>query len=86
MVKKVKYLIFILFITVFLFITIKFYFSDNNEKRYYLSLNNINNKLNNYVKKLPILENDTYNIIEYIEQDSLKKKKYNFWKLLDQND
>ena len=86
MVKKVKYLIFILFITVFLFITIKFYFSDNNEKRYYLSLNNINNKLNNYVKKLPILENDTYNIIEYIEQDSLKKKKYNFWKLLDPNE
>ena len=86
MVKKVKYFIFILFITVFLFITIKFYFSDNNEKRYYLSLNNINNKLNNYVKKLPILENDTYNIIEYIEQDSLKKKKYNFWKLLDPNE
>ena len=86
MVKKVKYFIFILFITVFLFITIKFYFSDNNEKRYYLSLNNINNKLNNYVKKLPILENDTYNIIEYIEQDSLKKKKYNFWKLLDFNE
>ena len=39
-----------------------------------------------YAKKLPILESDTKNIIEYIEQKNLKKKKYNFWKLLETNE
>ena len=35
------------------------------------------------LKKLPILENDTKNIIEYVEQSNKKKKKFNFWKLLE---
>ena len=33
------------------------------------------------------LEDDTKNIIEYIEQsNNKKKKKFNFWKLLDSNE
>ena len=33
---------------------------------------------------LPILENDTENIIEYVNQtNKKKKKKFNFWKLLE---
>ena len=69
-----------------MFFTIRYYFSDNNEKRNYRSLNQINQKLNNYAKKLPILENDTQNIIQYVEQNNTKKKKYKFWKLLEPND
>ena len=40
------------------------------------------------LKKLPVLEDDTKNIIEYVEQPSnnKKKKKFNFWKLLDSNE
>jgi|TARA_B100000123_G_scaffold158290_1_gene117088 hypothetical protein len=86
MIKEIKYLIFIIIISSFLFFTIRYYFSDNNEKRNYRSLNQINQKLNNYAKKLPILENDTQNIIQYVEQNNTKKKKYKFWKLLEPND
>jgi hypothetical protein len=86
MIKEIKYLIFIIIISLFLFFTIRYYFSDNNEKRNYRSLNQINQKLNNYAKKLPILENDTQNIIQYVEQNNTKKKKYKFWKLLEPND
>ena len=86
MIKEIKYLVFIIIISLFLFFTIRYYFSDNNEKRNYRSLNQINQKLNNYAKKLPILENDTQNIIQYVEQNNTKKKKYNFWKLLEPND
>lgn len=86
MIKEIKYLVFIIIISLFLFFTIRYYFSDNNEKRNYRSLNQINQKLNNYSKKLPILENDTQNIIQYVEQNNTKKKKYKFWKLLEPND
>jgi len=74
MIKEIKYLVFIIIISLFLFFTIRYYFSDNNEKRNYRSLNQINQKLNNYAKKLPILENDTQNIIQYVEQNNTKKK------------
>ena len=86
MIKEIKYLVFTIIISLFLFFTIRYYFSDNNEKRNYRSLNQINQKLNNYAKKLPILENDTQNIIQYVEQNNTKKKKYKFWKLLEPND
>ena len=47
----------------------------------------INEKVNNYADKLPILDNDTQDIIEYLKQsDSKKKKKFNFWKLLELNE
>ena len=84
MFKEIKYLIFILIICLFIFFISKYYFSDTNKKNSYRSLNNINEKINTYAEKLPILEDDTKNIIEYIEQsNNKKKKKFNFWKLLD---
>ena len=86
MIKEIKYLVFIVLISLFLFFTIRYYFSDENKKKSYRSLNNIDTKINNYVKNLPILKSDTKNIIEYIEQKNLKKKKYNFWKLLESNE
>ncbi len=87
MFKEIKYLIFILIICLFIFFISKYYFSDTNKKNSYRSLNNINEKINIYAEKLPILEDDTKNIIEYIEQsNNKKKKKFNFWKLLETNE
>ncbi len=87
MVKEIKYLIFIFIIGIFLFLTGKYYFSDSNKKNSYRSISSIDEKLNNYADKLPILENDTKNIIEYVEKSNeKKKKKFNFWKLLDSNE
>ena len=84
MFKEIKYLIFIFVISFFIFFTLKYYFSDTNKKKSYRSFNSIDEKLKIYSEKLPILEDDTKNIIEYIEKsNSKKKKKYNFWKLLE---
>ena len=87
MLKEIKYLIFISVICLFLFLTLKYYFSDTNQKKSYRSLTTINKKINIYAEKLPILDDDTKNIIEYAEQSNeKKKKKFNFWKLLDSNE
>ena len=84
MLKEIKYLIFIVIILLFLFFTGKYYFSDENIKKSYRSQKNIDEKIKNYAKNLPILENDTKNIIEYVKQtDKKKNKKFNFWKLLE---
>ena len=87
MVKEIKYLLFIFVICLFLFLTSRYYFSDTNKKNSYRSLSNINQKISTYSKKLPVLEDDTKDIIEYVEQsNNKKKKKYNFWKLLESNE
>ena len=67
MFKDIKYLIFIVIICIFLVLTGRHYFSDNNKKNFYRSINSIDEKINLYAEKLPILEEDTKNIIEYTE-------------------
>ena len=74
-------------ICLFLFLTGKYYFSDINRKNSYRSLSNIDETIKTYADKLPVLEDDTKNIIEYVEQtNKKKKKKFNFWKLLETNE
>ena len=87
MFKEIKYLLFIFVICLFLFLTGKYYFSDTNRKNSYRSLITIDDKIKAYSKNLPVLNDDTINIIEYVEQlDDKKKKKFNFWKLLENNE
>ena len=87
MLKEIKYFIFILSIILFIFLTGRYYFSDMNKKNSYRSFNNIEDKIKIFSKKLPVLEDNTINIIEYVEQsDNQKKKKFNFWKLLESNE
>ena len=87
MLKEIKYLIFVFIICLFIFLTTKYYFSDINKKNSYRSLKSLNEKINIYAEKLPVLEDDTKDIIEYVEQsNSKKKKKFNFWKLLESNE
>ena len=84
MLKEIKYLFFIVIIILFLFFTGKYYFSNENIKNSYRSYKNIDQKIKDYSKNLPLLKNDTKNIIEYVKQtDKKKKKKFNFWKLLE---
>ena len=84
MLKEIKYLIFIVVILVFIFFTCRYYFSDEYLKKSYRSYKNNDEKIKVYSKNLPILENDTQNIIEYVKQTNKdKKKKFNFWKLLE---
>ena len=87
MLKEFRYLIFSIIIFIFFFFVGKYYFSDTNKKNSYRSFNNIEKKIDLYSNKLPILESDTKNIIQYVEKsNNNKKKKFNFWKLLEQDD
>ena len=87
MLKEIKFLIVVIVIILFFFLTGRYYFSDTNKKNSYRSLNTINEKINTYAEKIPFLEDDTKNIIEYVEQsNNKKKKKFNFWKLLESNE
>ena len=87
MLKEIRYFIFLIIICLFIFLTVRYYFSDTNKKNSYRSLNNIDEKIDIFAEKLPVLENDTKNIIEYVEQSNKKKKKkFNFWKLLETNE
>ena len=84
MLKEIKYLFFLLSITLFIFFILNYYFLDNNKKKSYRSFNSIDKKIELFSNQLPILENNTKNIIEYVENTkNKKKKKYNFWKLLE---
>jgi len=86
MLKEFRYLIFIIIISLFVFFVGKYYFSDTNKKNSYRSFNNIEKKIDLYSNKLPILESDTKDVIQYVEKSDNKKKKFNFWKLLEQDD
>ena len=84
MLKEVKYLFFIIVIIIFIYFTGTYYFSDENIKNSYRSLKNNDEKIKIFSKNLPVLENDTQDIIEYVNQtNKKKKKKFNFWKLLE---
>ena len=83
MIKELKYVFYVAVILIFIFLIFKYYFSDDHKKKFFRSLSNIDNKILNYSNDLIILNNDTSNIVEYVEyQKNNNKKKYHFWKLL----
>jgi ABC-type dipeptide/oligopeptide/nickel transport system permease component len=87
MLKELKYFFFILIIFIFIFFIGRYYFSDQNKKNIYRSINTIDQNIEKLSENLHILKSDTDNIIEYIENDKTKeKKKYYFWELLLNND
>ena len=87
MLKELRYLFYILIVFLFLFLNLKFYFSDTNEKNSYRSLKEIDDKIITYSQKLNLLKNDTDNVVEYVEKSIDKNKKnFNFWKLIANND
>jgi hypothetical protein len=87
MLKELKYLFFILVISLFFFLSFKYYFSDNNKKNTFRSFKEADEKIATYSKKLVLLNNDTSDIVEYVEKRIDKNKKsYNFWQLINNNE
>ena len=87
MIKELKYFLYAITIISFIFFILNYYFSDENKKNSYRSTKVFNSKIVKYTKTLQILENDTENIIEYVENTIIKdKKKYKFWELIIDND
>ena len=83
MIKELKYVFYIIIIFFFTFFVSRYYFSDDYKKKSYRSLSNIDERINNFSNNLITLENNTNNIIEYVEyENDQNKKKYHFWKLL----
>ncbi len=63
-----------------------FYFSDQNIRATNKSRSSYLVKINNDTINIPLLKDDTSNIIEYrndIEIYKKKKKKYKFWELIE---
>ena len=79
---KVAYILTIIFFLLFIFII---YFSSDNRSKIIKNRSNFNYNMQKKNFNLPILENDTNNIIEYNFEGSKnnKIKKRYFWNLLD---
>ena len=83
MFKEIKYFIFFLVITLFIFFSINFYVSDENKKKTFRNLSSLDKNMKMYETKLPIILNDTDNVVKYLNNDdNSNKKKYSFWDLL----
>ena len=81
--KELKYFLYVATIFGFLIFVGNYYFSDKNKKNSYRSTKLYDNKIIEYNDDLIVLENDTENIIEYVENNlNIDKKKYKFWELL----
>ena len=79
-----RYVLIIFFILIFFFLTIKYYLSDEHKKKYYRTVNEINNNLSIDDQNIPILKNDTQDIITYVDDKNEKTKPFSFWKLLNE--
>ena len=83
MLKEIKYLLFLFTIFVFFFLSIKYYISDEYKKNYFRNLTEQDQFIKNLSTDLPVLDSDTTNIIEYVDNNKNKsKKKFKFWELL----
>jgi len=89
MIKKAKNTIFLITLFIFIFLISKHYLSEENIILTNKSRSSYSLLLNNNIKNLPILENDTNNIILYKNdlEEFKKKRKKRFWeKLISNND
>jgi hypothetical protein len=87
MLKELKYLLYLFVITLFLFLSLRYYFSDDNKKNSYRSFKQVDEKIINYSQNIILLKSDTIDIVEYVEKTIDKNKKnYNFWKLINNNE
>jgi len=87
MIKELKYFFYTLLIFLFIFLILKYYFSDQNKKNSYRSLKNIDEKIIQFSQNLILLNNNTNSVTEYVKKTIDKNKKnYHFWKLINNND
>ena len=88
MLNKILTILQFLIIITFLMLTNFYYFSDKNIKKIYKNRINLSTQITKNLDELPLLTNDTKNIIEYQNNDSNfeKIKKRSFWNLLNKNE
>ena len=82
---KIINIFFLIFVFIFLIFTYKYYSSNKNIETRNFNRNNIDKIINNKISNLPILGNDTNNVIEFNDGFSDKiddGKSRGFWNLL----
>ena len=83
--NKVINILFIAVILSFFMVTYKYYSSSQNIEKKNYNRNNIDEIINTKISNLPILENDTKNIIEFndgFSSNIRNDKPRSFWNLL----
>ena len=88
MLKEIKYVVYLLTIFFSIFFVIKFYISENNIKRSNKVILQYQNELDKKFNNLPIIKDDTSDIIEYTNEieEFKNKKQRKFWDLLKTNE
>ena len=88
MLKEVKYVVYSLTIFFFVFFVIKFYLSEDNVKWSNKVILQYQNILDKKLIGLPIVKDDTNDIIEYTDEieDFKNKKQRKFWDLFKTNE
>ena len=85
--QKILNIIFILLVLIFFGSTYKYYSSNKNIKVKEFNRNNIDEIINNKISNLPVLKNDTNNVIEFndgFSNEIKNDKPRSFWNLLKQ--
>ena len=83
--KKISNILFLVIVILFFYNVFKYYSSSINIKNINLNRSNIELFLKNKISSLPILENDTNNILEFNSSFDEEIKNYqprSFWNLL----
>ena len=88
MLKEIKYVVYLITIFFSIFFVVKFYLSENNIKWSNKVMLQYQNELGKKFSNLPIIKNDTNNIIEYTQEiENFKNKKQRkYWDLLKTNE
>ena len=88
MIKNFFSVLIFFFIFLFIFFIFSTYISDENQNKINLNRKNIYSKIEDSLATLPLLKNNTQDVVEFnsgYENDN-KKIKRNFWNLFKKND
>ena len=88
MLKEVKYVVYLLTIFFSIFFVVKFYLSENNIKLSNKVMLQYQNELDKKFNNLPIIKDDTNDIIEYTNEikEFKNRKQRKFWDLFKTNE
>ena len=88
MFKEIYKVVYFIIILLFVYLLFAIYFSEENIKKIKKNRVHIENSFKDYLSNLPILENDTEDVIIYNSSEFLEKKikKRKFWELLKKNE
>ena len=87
MLKELKYFLYLFLISLIFFLSLKYYFSDDNKKNSYRLFKQIDKKITMHSQNIILLKSDTIDVVEYVEKTiDRNKKNYNFWNLINNNE